>query len=84
MLYPVQKHSPFWMFFNQFKDVIIFILMIAALVSGLIGDWTDSIIIISIVIINAIVGFVQEYNADKALEALKKCLYFIQKLFGKE
>ncbi|MBK7811058.1 MAG: cation-translocating P-type ATPase [Saprospiraceae bacterium] len=67
-----KKHSPFWMFFNQFKDVIIFILMIAALVSGLIGDWTDSIIIISIVIINAIVGFVQEYNADKALEALKK------------
>jgi Ca2+-transporting ATPase len=67
------KKSPWWiMFLNQFKDIMIIVLVFAAVISGFIGEITDTIVIISIVILNAIVGFVQEYHAEKAMEALKK------------
>lgn len=67
-----KKRSPLTIFLGQFKDVIILILFTAALVSGFIGDLTDSIIILVIVVLNAMVGFIQEYRAEKAMEALKK------------
>jgi len=68
-----KKKKPAWlMFLQQFKDVMILILMAAALISGLIGDIKDTIVILVIVFLNAIVGFVQEYRAEKAMEALKK------------
>jgi Ca2+-transporting ATPase len=66
-----RKRSPLIMFFRQFADLMIIILMGAAVLSGVIGDLTDTIIIIVIVFLNAIVGFVQEYRAEKAMEALK-------------
>ena len=56
----------------QFKDVMIIILLIAAIISGLLGELTDTFIILAIVIINAIIGVTQESKAEKALEALKK------------
>lgn len=68
-----KKKIPAWMLFlNQFKDFMIVILMAAAVLSGFMGDATDTIIILVIVLLNAIVGFVQEYKAEKAMEALKK------------
>ncbi|NOT36581.1 MAG: cation-translocating P-type ATPase [Saprospiraceae bacterium] len=68
-----KKKIPAWMLFlNQFKDFMIIILIAAAILSGAVGDMTDTIIIITIVLLNAIVGFVQEYRAEKAMEALKK------------
>ncbi|MEY3195343.1 MAG: hypothetical protein RIQ78_1440 [Bacteroidota bacterium] len=68
-----KKMSPPWVvFLFQFKDVMILILLVAAIVSGLIGEMKDSMVIIIIVILNAIIGFVEEYRAGKALEALKK------------
>ncbi len=67
-----KKKKPAWlMFLGQFKDVMILILIAAALVSGLVGDLKDAIVIVIIVVINAIVGFVQEFRAEKAMEALK-------------
>lgn len=67
-----KKRPPWILFLNQFKDFMIVVLMAAAVIAGIAGDITDTIIILVIVILNAIVGFVQEYKAEKAIEALKK------------
>jgi len=67
-----KRRTPLEMFLDQFKDFMIMVLIAAAFVSGLIGEPQDTIAIIVIVIINAIIGFVQEYRAEKAIAALKK------------
>jgi Ca2+-transporting ATPase len=67
-----KKKSPWVIFLHQFKDFMIIVLLAAAIISGIIGDVTDTIIIITIVLLNAIIGFIQEYRAEKAMEALKK------------
>lgn len=68
----VTKKSPWLMLLNQFKDIMIIILLLAAVVSGLIGDLKDTLLIAIIVMLNAVIGFLQEYRAEKAIEALKK------------
>jgi Ca2+-transporting ATPase len=67
-----KKRTPLGMLLDQFKDFMIIVLIAAAVISGFIGELTDTIAIIVIVILNAIIGFVQEYRAQKALEALKQ------------
>ncbi|SMB93317.1 Ca2+-transporting ATPase [Desulfonispora thiosulfatigenes DSM 11270] len=66
--------SPIVVFFNQFKDFMIIILLMATLISGMLGEYADAITIIAIVFLNAILGFVQEYRAEKSMEALKKLI----------
>lgn len=57
---------------NQLKDFLVIILIAASIVSMFVGEVTDSIVIIAIVIVNAALGVIQEGKAEKALEALKK------------
>lgn len=59
-------------FLSQFKDVMILILLAAALISGIVGELADAIAIVFILLINALIGFVQEYRAEKDMQALKK------------
>lgn len=68
-----KKRKPAWvLFLAQFKDVMILILMGAAIISGLVGEGKDAAVILIIVLLNAVVGFLQEYRAEKAMEALTK------------
>lgn len=68
-----KKKKPTWLiFFNQFKDVMILILLTAAVISIAIGHLKDAVVILIIVLLNAIIGFIQEYRAEKAMAALKK------------
>lgn len=66
-----KKISPFLIFFAQFNDFIVWVLIAATVISGAMGDMADAITILIIVIINAILGFIQEYKTEKSLEALK-------------
>ena len=66
------KRSPLAMFVDQFRDFMILVLMAAAVVSGFVGEAADTAAILVIVILNAVIGFVQEYRAEKAMEALKQ------------
>ncbi|MBV2093063.1 MAG: ATPase, partial [Candidatus Thiodiazotropha sp. (ex Ctena orbiculata)] len=69
---PKPKRRPLWrQFLDQFNDFMVIVLLVAALISGLIGELFDTIAIVTIVILNAVIGFVQEYRAERALEALQ-------------
>ena len=67
-----RRKSVWMMFLDQFKDFMILILIGAAVIAGMIGEPADTIAITVIVLLNAILGFVQEYRAEKAMAALKK------------
>jgi Ca2+-transporting ATPase len=69
-----EKISPFTLFFNQFKNILIIILLVAIVLSALVGEVVDAAIIAVIVVFCAVLGFIQEYRAERALEALKKML----------
>jgi Ca2+-transporting ATPase len=69
-----EKASPLILFLNQFKNVLIIILLIATGLSVLVGEMVDAAIIAVIVFFSAALGFIQEHRAEKALEALKKML----------
>lgn len=71
-LLEAEKPSAFLLFFSQFKDFMVLVLLAATLVSGLLGEYIDAIAIMAIVLLNGILGFFQEWRAEKSLSALKE------------
>ena len=67
-----KKKSPFLIFLAQFNDFLVWVLIGATIISGFIGDKADAMTIFIIVIVNAILGFVQEFRTEKSLEALQE------------
>ena len=67
-----EKQSALLLFFSQFKDFMVLVLLAATLISGLLGEYIDAIAIIAIVIINGFLGFFQERRAERSLQALKE------------
>jgi Ca2+-transporting ATPase len=67
-----KKKSKFKIFLSQFNDFIVWVLIAATVISGIMGEKADAITIIAIILLDAILGFVQEYRTEKSLEALKK------------
>ncbi|EHK2362546.1 MAG: calcium-transporting P-type ATPase, PMR1-type [Clostridium perfringens] len=67
-----KKKTLFKQFLSQLKDVMIYILIIAAIISAFLGEISDALIILLVIIINAVIGVIQESKAEKALDALKE------------
>src|SRR5262245_839793 len=64
---------PAWLrFLGQFKDLVIWILIVAAVVAGLTGEVADAVAILAIVLLNGVIGFIQEERAEQALASLRK------------
>ena len=67
-----KRISPWQIFIGQFKSLIIWILIVAGVISGVLGEAVDAVAILAIVVLNAVIGFYQEFNAEKSIAALKK------------
>lgn len=67
-----KKKSILSLFLSQLKDMLIYVLLASAVITMIIGEYTDSIIILFVIILNAVIGVFQEYKAGKAVEALQK------------
>ncbi|MCR3921242.1 MAG: calcium-translocating P-type ATPase, SERCA-type [Firmicutes bacterium] len=67
-----KKVSPLVLFLFQFRDFMVLVLLGATLLSAVLGEYTDAVVIIGIVLVNAILGFFQEYRAEQSLEALRE------------
>lgn len=67
-----KRVSPITLLLNQFKDFMVLVLVGAVLISGLLGEYLDAITIIAIIVINGVLGFIQEFRAERSLHSLKQ------------
>lgn len=72
VLKEAKKRSLFSLFLEQFKSLVVIILIFAVIISMVIGEAVDAIVILIIIVFNSVLGFIQEYKAEKSIEALKK------------
>ncbi len=73
-LRPPEKAGPLVRFFRHFHNILIYILIAAAIGTALLGHWVDTGVILAVVLINTLIGFVQEGKAEKALDAIRQML----------
>jgi len=71
ILHETKSRSPWRMLLDQFAEFMILVLIGAAIISGFVGDIEDTIAIIVIITLNAVIGFIQEYRAERSMAALK-------------
>jgi P-type Ca2+ transporter type 2C len=76
ILRKIKSKGKFFVFLSQFNSFLVYILLLAAIVSGVIGHFIDAGIIFAIVIINSIIGFFQEYKAEEIIAKLKRSLAY--------
>ncbi|TVR02679.1 MAG: cation-transporting P-type ATPase [Spirochaetaceae bacterium] len=69
-----KKRGPLVRFLSQFHNVLIYLLIAAAVIAGFLGEWIEAIVIAAVVLINVTVSFIQEGKAEKALESIKGML----------
>lgn len=67
-----KNKSAILIFLSQFNDFIVWVLIVATVISGIMGDKADAVTILIIVFVNAVLGFVQEFKTEKSLEALQE------------
>lgn len=72
---PEKEKTPEWIkFLTHFNDILIFILLVAAVVTFVLGHYIDTVVILLVAVINALIGYVQENKAEKALEGIRELL----------
>ncbi|SFM79795.1 cation-transporting P-type ATPase [Nitrosomonas communis] len=73
-LKPPRKRSAWSRFLLQFHNMLIYVLLASAMITALLGHWVDTAVIVGVVLINALIGFIQEGKAEKALNAIRQML----------
>jgi magnesium-transporting ATPase (P-type) len=71
---PPKKQGPWQRFLTHFRNVLIYILLGAGVVTAFLGHWVDTSVILGVVVINAIIGFIQEGKAERAMDAIRRML----------
>ena len=75
------KKSALSVFLGQFADLLVIILIAAAIISMISGNVESTIVIFAVIILNAVLGTVQYIKAEKSLDSLKRCRHLVQKSF---
>ena len=71
---PATKRSLLARLLSQFRNLLIYLLLVAALVTAILGHWIDTAVIVAVVMVNAVIGFLQEGKAERAMEAIRGLL----------
>ncbi|WP_368747933.1 cation-transporting P-type ATPase [Enterobacter cancerogenus] len=72
---PEKKGKPGWLrFLAHFNDVLIYVLLAAAVLTAVMGHWVDTLVILGVAVINALIGHIQESNAEKSLQSIRNML----------